>query len=257
MKTFYHLPDYIIFDVDKEKCSNITTLLAAKYLKLCYPNEQDFNDNVLTKLESIEHLAGFCEAIKREYKSASPLYQTEIGQLEDAAIRTNAKQQYQRFKDDNKGKSKFLKKLANYVDNNLPIPETSTKITFNQEDDIHFIHSIKEYSLEDQSPQVHLNIKYIENLTITASIETLICSANKLKSIKLHPNLKELYCMHNQLENLELNEDLIHLQAQHNPLKYLKLNSKVKTVEISHNNSITEIDNSIGNNTVEVHYFID
>jgi hypothetical protein len=78
-----------------------------------------------------------------------------------------------------------------------------------------------------------------------------------IQSIELNNCLQTLDANNNKLLKIELNRRLIKANLLFNPIQYVKLNENLTKLYVSNpENKFIEIDNSVGNNQVEINYFI-
>jgi len=75
-------------------------------------------------------------------------------------------------------------------------------------------------------------INEINNLP--ESLDTLLCSANKIKKLILNKNLKNIFCCDNQLVNLDLRGTNLHIcNFNNNPIVQIRVNKQMKNFQFN------------------------
>ena len=116
---------------------------------------------------------------------------------------------------------------------------------------------IKEIELNKNLVELDIANNDLKELQCNSKLIYLDVRDNKLENLKLNDELETLIGNKNNLEKIELNPKLKVAYLSDNPLKYIKLSKNLIELNISHpENKFIEVDNSINNETVEIHYTI-
>ena len=236
MKTYYHLPEGLIYDVSKSKFKDIEFELAVKYLKLKYSDIKTFENEFLFKLRKIDALKELTIHLKEFYDESSILNESELNHISNKGIYIEAKSIFEKQKSDESERTsffhKYLEKIKDFLDEEMV---ENNLIVVNSFPNHKIIKTIDEYILKDTNSKIDLQIGRINKLTIQSPINSLVRESSNLKEIFLNKELSVLIVNSNEIETIELNENLEELEISANSLKKLKCNKNLRELFITNN----------------------
>lgn len=261
MKFYYHFTN-LIYDFNNSKFIDIEYQEVLQFLKLAYKNPECFKIQFLDKIKEIPNLSNLRSDLMIDFEKAISLNLSQIENLKSEQIKIAAKKHYENyFQNHHKEKSdlhlKFINKIASFLNedefqfvNNLDSEFVKDK-TFQK------IRNIDYYEITDKNECIELYINNIKNLKLNKFTKHLVCQDCNIQSIELNNCLQTLDANNNKLLKIELNRGLIEANLLFNPIQYVKLNENLTKLYVSNpENKFIKIDNSVGNNQVEINYFI-
>ena len=242
MKILYHLPNHLVYDANKLKFVAVDFKLALHYLKLIYKDSDTFQSDFLSKLDKIKSLKSLSASLKRNFNTLHKIKVDELMQINNKAIKNEAKLYFQKRK-----KSgffdKYISKIKLFLDEEelkiekqtCPINDSFNSPYLNTNGPVFKIMQFKEYTITILEDKVNFEMDCVEKLIIESPVKFLSCKKSKLKKIILNDELLYLDASENSIENILLNKNLVHLEVPGNRLKALKCNANLKELFVTNN----------------------